>query len=106
MIEFVKVEVLTPRATIEQLRNELHAIGLLTVGNYDHVLSFSKVEGCWRPLEEATPMSGQKHVINYGEEYKLEFRCTMEQTELVKQIILQHHPYEEPVIYFIPLLSI
>ena len=38
----VKVEVLLPDAYIEPLRNELNALGVLTVGNYDRVISYTE----------------------------------------------------------------
>lgn len=38
-IKFIKVEVLLPEEYIEQLKNQLNNLGVLTVGNYDHVVS-------------------------------------------------------------------
>ncbi|MEK4628006.1 hypothetical protein MKZ17_07335 [Solibacillus sp. FSL R7-0682] len=52
-ITTVKGEVLLPEIFIEDIRNQLNAIGILTVGNYDHVISYTETKGYWRPLEEA-----------------------------------------------------
>jgi hypothetical protein len=47
---FVKIEVLIPEEYIENLRDELNHLGILTVGDYDHVVSFASVKGYWRPI--------------------------------------------------------
>ncbi|HDX9579267.1 TPA: cytochrome C biogenesis protein [Bacillus pseudomycoides] len=99
-VTFVKVEVLIPEEYIETLRNELNEIGILTVGKYDHVISYSSVKGSWRPLEEAQPFNG----TTFGTECKMEFRCLYEKIEEVLSIIKSIHPYEEPVIHVLPLL--
>ncbi|WP_099157098.1 divalent cation tolerance protein CutA [Virgibacillus ndiopensis] len=103
--EFVKVEVLLPKEYIEQLRDELNVIGILTVGNYDNVVSYSISKGYWRPLSESTPFNGNKGEISFGTECKMEFRCKYKQIEEVKNLIRSVHPYEEPIINVFPLLS-
>lgn len=85
------------------LRDELNKIGTLTVGNYDHVISYSAVKGCYRPLVDATPYSGQKGEISFGTECRMEFRCLFSRMDEVKAVIKRIHPYEEPVIYFHPV---
>ncbi|PEA54731.1 cytochrome C biogenesis protein [Bacillus pseudomycoides] len=101
---FAKVEVLLPEEYIETLRNKLNEIGILTVGKYDHVISYSFVQGSWRPLEEAKPFHGTTGEICFGTECKMEFRCLYEKIEEVLRIIKSIHPYEEPVIHVLPLL--
>ncbi|MFA1822083.1 divalent cation tolerance protein CutA [Virgibacillus oceani] len=103
--EFVKVEVLLPEEYIEELRNKLNDIGVLTVGAYDNVVSYSVVKGYWRPLEEANPFNGSKGEISFGTECKMEFKCLMKNIAEVKELIKRIHPYEEPVINVIPILS-
>jgi len=46
---FVKMEVLLPEEYIEACRNALNDLGILSVGDYDHVISYSHVKGYWRP---------------------------------------------------------
>ncbi|MDX8047185.1 cytochrome C biogenesis protein [Gracilibacillus sp. S3-1-1] len=101
----VKVEVLLPEENIEKLRNELNSHGLLQVGNYDHVISYSVVKGYWRPLEGSTPFQGAEGEISYGSECKMEFRCSIENMDKAKLVINEHHPYEEPVVNVVPLLE-
>ncbi len=54
-ITTVKVEILLPETFIESIRNQLNALGILTVGNYDHVISYTETKGYWRPLDESSP---------------------------------------------------
>lgn len=103
-IAFVKIEVLLPEGYIETLRNKLNEVGILAVGKYDHVLSYSLVKGSWRPLEGAKPFIGSTGEICFGTEYKMEFRCLYEKIEEVLCIIKSIHPYEEPIINVLPLL--
>lgn len=103
-ITFVKVEVLLPEECIETLRNRLNEIGILAVGKYDHVISYSLVKGSWRPLEGAKPFNGTTGEICFGTEYKMEFRCLYEKIEEVLRIIKSIHPYEKPIIHVLPLL--
>lgn len=103
--EFVKVEVLLPEDYIEEIRNQLNDLGVLTVGNYDHVVSYTAVKGYWRPLKAATPFKGENGEISFGTECKMEFKCAKGILEEVKALIKNIHPYEEPVIHIIPLLS-
>ncbi len=104
-LKYVKVEVLLPEEYIVELRNRLNEIGVLTIGNYDHVVSYSYVKGYWRPLKESKPVNGTVGEISFGSECKMEFKCLYEKIEDVKNIIKSIHPYEEPVIYVLPLLN-
>ncbi|MBM0064432.1 YqfO family protein [Alkalicoccobacillus gibsonii] len=101
----VKVEVLLPEQHIFKLKNKLNDAGLLTIGNYDHVLSYSHTKGYWRPLENSTPFNGKIGEVSFGKECKIEFRCTYSNMKKVEQIIKEIHPYDEPIINFIPLLN-
>ncbi|MER1998286.1 MAG: cytochrome C biogenesis protein [Lysinibacillus sp.] len=105
-ITTVKVEVLLPEMFIENIRNQLNAIGILTVGNYDHVISYTETKGYWRPLNESLPYDGEKNEISFGSECKLEFRCEYSKIQKALKIIKEIHPYEEPIINIIPLLDI
>ncbi|WP_353949367.1 cytochrome C biogenesis protein [Sporolactobacillus sp. Y61] len=87
-----------------QVRNKLNEAGVLTVGKYDNVISYSKVKGYWRPLEGANPYDGVIGQITSGTECKMEFRCHLKEVAFVKSIIKEVHPYEEPIINIIPSL--
>ncbi|TFD94511.1 cytochrome C biogenesis protein [Jeotgalibacillus sp. R-1-5s-1] len=102
---FVKIEVLLPEDIIIPLRNRLNDAGILHVGHYDHVLSYTHTKGYWRPLNTAKPFNGNQNEISFGEECKMEFRCPIDKLALAKQIVKDIHPYEEAVMYIIPLLD-
>ncbi|WP_163530178.1 cytochrome C biogenesis protein [Halobacillus ihumii] len=100
----VKIEVLLPEDFIKSLRDKLNDLGVLTVGDYDNVISYSESKGYWRPLKRSKPFKGIQGEISFGTECKMEFRCSYEDIEEVKHIIRTVHPYEEPIINVIPLL--
>lgn len=102
----VKVEVYLPYECINPLISALTEIGACVVGAYDHVSSYFPVEGTWRPLPGSRPFHGEVGVLCRAEEYKLEFRCSREHIKSAVEAIRCIHPYEEPVINIIPLLSI
>lgn len=103
MTEQIKFEVYIPESYLEELREALHHAGACRVGNYDHVLSWSHVQGCWRPLPGSSPFCGETNMLSMGSEIKVEFQCAAPLAANVLAAIRRVHPYEEPVIYIIPL---
>ncbi|WP_424955123.1 hypothetical protein [Jeotgalibacillus salarius] len=43
--DYVKLEVLLPEETIVPLRNRLNDAGILRIGAYDHVISYTHTKG-------------------------------------------------------------
>ena len=74
-------------------------------GNYDCCLSYSKVMGTWRSLENAKPYIGKPLEISKEEELKVEVRVKTLNLEQTLKAIKDVHPYETPVINIIPLLN-
>ncbi len=102
--DFLKVEVLIPEANVIELANELNEHGLLAEGNYDYAFNTTRVMGHWRPMEGANPYDGEVGVVIQKEEIKMEFRIEASKREEVHRIIDRIHPYEVPVINYLPLL--
>ena len=102
--KFLKVEVLIPEEYVIELANELNEHGFLQEGNYDYAFNTSRVMGHWRPLEGANPHDGEIGVVSQEEEIKVEFRIDATMREEVHRIIGRIHPYEVPVINFLPLV--
>lgn len=102
----IKIEIYTPPEYVTPLRDSLNALGACHVGNYDHVLSLQKCSGCWRPLEGSNPFLGKIGDICCAQEVKMELVCPAELACQAVAQIKQIHPYEEPVIHLIPLLSL
>lgn len=101
---FVKVEVFIPKEYVYPLMKEINDHGYIKEGHYDYAFAATKVTGHWRPVKGADPFSGKEGEISCEEEIKLEFRIRKNCIVLVKEIIVKNHPYETPVINFIPLV--
>ena len=98
-----KLEIFIPESHFEVLQEALIKVDAGHIGNYDCCLSYSRVKGCWRPLEGTHPYNGTLNQICYGEELKVEVCCKAERLKETKAAIKAVHPYEEPVINVIPL---
>jgi len=104
-ITMVKLEIFIPAKYLEELRQTLRSVGAGAFGNYDSVLSYSLVKGCWCPLDGANPYDGEIGVLCERDEYKIEVCCLAENIQKTIEAIRAIHPYEEPVINIIPLLN-
>lgn len=101
----VKIEIFIPEEQTNKLREALNNIGALGVGNYDNVMSITKIKGYWRPLKGANPFEGEINKISEATENKIEFSTDIKNIENIIKVIKEVHPYEEPVINIIPLLN-
>ena len=101
----VKIEIYIPEEYIIKIRDGLNNINACRVGDYDNVISTTKVKGFWRPLEGAKPFNGVIGEICEGEECKIEIRCKKEYVKDAIKTIKEIHPYEEPVINIIPIIN-
>lgn len=101
----VKIEVFIPEAYLDALDETLFQAGAGKIGDYDHCKSITRVEGTWRPLEQANPFMGKIDQISHASEVKVEVNCAWEAVSSVLQAIRKMHPYEEPVINVLPLLN-
>ncbi|AGA66276.1 cytochrome C biogenesis protein [Brachyspira pilosicoli] len=101
----VKIEVYIPEEYRDKLREALNDIGVLGVGNYDNVMSVTKVTGYWRPLKNANPFDGEVNKLSKASEDKIEFATDINNVENAVKVIKEVHPYEEPVINIIPLIN-
>jgi len=104
-VEEFKLEIYVPEEYIVSLRNALNKVGACKVGDYDNVVSITKVRGYWRPLENSTPFNGEKNEVNEGTECKIEIRCKNQYVEEALRVIKEIHPYEEPLINVIPIMN-
>lgn len=100
-----KLEIFLPEEYLPALREALAAVDAGHIGRYDRCLSWSRVESCWRPLDEAAPFHGTVGELCTAEEYKVEVCCRGERLRETLAAIKAVHPYEEPVINVLPLLA-
>jgi hypothetical protein len=101
----VKLEIFVPREYALKLRDALAKIGVGRVGNYDHCLAVSQVQGYYRPLPGAEPFEGKIEKISETVEQKIEVNCKRELVNEAIKVIRKVHPYEEPLVNVIPLAN-
>ena len=101
----VKLEIFVPQEHALKIRDELAKIGVGIIGNYDHCVALTPVQGYFRPMEGATPFEGDVGMISEVAEYKIEVNCKRELVNKAIKVIKQFHPYEEPLINIIPLAN-
>lgn len=105
MFDEFKIEIYLPEEYIILLRDKLNEINACRVGDYDNVVSITKIRGYWRPLEDANPFTGENNKINEGTECKMELRCKRECVKAAIVVIKENHPYEEPLFNIIPIMN-
>ncbi|MBQ7568606.1 YqfO family protein [bacterium] len=101
---YCKLEIFVPETHLEPLRRALQEADAGHIGNYDSCLSYSRVTGCWRPLEGTNPYIGSAGEISSEPELKVEVTVKAERLDETIAAVKRVHPYEEPVINAIPLL--
>lgn len=99
----VKIEVCVPHDHLPAILAALDAAGAGCVGRYDRVTSFWHTAGTWRPLPGAEPYGGSVGELMHGTETRVESECETSAAPLVLSALRAAHPYEEPIIRFIPL---
>lgn len=100
---YCKVEIFIPETHLSKLQEALQGVDAGHIGNYDSCLSFSKVTGCWRPLNGSRPYIGEENTISSEPELKVEVTCLYNNVDITIDAIKRIHPYEVPVINVIPL---
>ena len=105
MPERVMITVNTPPDSVESVLDAISAAGGGIIGEYTHCAFTSSGSGHFKPSEAANPSAGQKNVINSEPEVRIETFCERTIAKAVVQAIKGAHPYEEPVVYIIPLLD-
>ena len=103
--DLYKLEIFIPESHFRVLQQALQEADAGHIGNYDSCLSYSRVTGTWRPLEGTHPYIGAEGEISEEPELKVEVTVRREQLTDVVNKIKTVHPYEEPVINIIPMLS-
>lgn len=101
----VKLEIFVPQEYDFRIRDELAAIGIGRIGDYDHCVAMVAVRGFFRPLPGAKPFDGEIGEIKEAEEIKVEVNCKRELVNTAMKVIRRIHPYEEPLVNIIPLAN-
>lgn len=100
-----KLEIFIPESHFRILQEALQKVDAGHIGNYDSCLSYSKVTGTWRPLDGTHPYIGAEGEISEEPEFKVEVTVKADRLKETVRKIREVHPYEEPVINIIPIMS-
>ncbi|MBL8118849.1 MAG: hypothetical protein J0L63_17720 [Anaerolineae bacterium] len=105
MSQRVLVVVSAPSEAVPALLDAISAAGGGIIGHYTHCAFTSVGVGHFKPDDAANPHVGQVARINEVDETRIETFCERAQAKQVAAAIRKAHPYEEPVIYLLPLLD-
>jgi hypothetical protein len=101
----IMIVVGVPPEHADRVMDAISSAGGGIVGNYTHCGYLSAGFGQFKPNASASTAVGAKNEINRVEETRIETFCDRAQARAVVEAIRGAHPYEEPVIYLIPLLA-
>lgn len=106
-MDFTRVYVATtvPEENLHDVLEAIASAGGGVVGHYTHCAFTNAGVGRFKPDSAARPHLGAKEQINAEDEWRIETFCDRVVAKAVAAAIRQAHPYEEPVIYLLPLLD-
>lgn len=104
-IKKVKISVTVPKEKVKEVRDAICSEGAGVIENYTHCSIFTKCVGTFKPTDEANPYIGEKNKLEFVEEEKIEVVCDINLVKKVLKKLREVHPYEEPGIDIIPLIS-
>lgn len=104
--KFFKLEIFIPESHFKILREILSKVDAGHIGKYSDCLSYSKVTGTWRPLENTNPYIGEQGKLSEETELKVEVTIKAENLSETISEIKKVHPYDEPVINVLPLFQV
>jgi hypothetical protein len=95
----------TPAGAVDGILEAIASAGGGVIGNYTHCAYVSSGQGRFKPDPAANPHVGAIGQINRVDETQIQSFCSRANARAVIQAIRTAHPYEEPVIYLVPLFS-
>ena len=104
-ISRVKIITTVPKENTDEVRKAMCDAGAGIIGNYTHCSMATKCIGTFKPNGAANPYIGENNKLEFVEEDKLEVVCPVDKVKSVITKLREIHPYEEPAIDIIPLLS-
>ena len=95
--------VYVPTSDVEVVKAAVFSAGGGVIGAYSHCAWQTVGQGQFLPSQSANPAVGRSGVGEKLEEVKVEILCTQAVVHAVAHAIRRHHPYEEPVFFFLDL---
>ncbi len=105
-VDKVMLIVNAPKYYINKIKNAIFECNGGIIGNYTHCSTSTKCISTFIPNINANPTIGKNNKLEIVEEIKLEVICNTEYVQDIVSKIKKIHPYEEPVIYVLPLIQI
>ena len=103
--ELCRIEVTAPVEAVERVLQAMGTAGAGVLGEYSHCAFVVVGQGRFQAGAGARPAVGVAGAMNTVEEGCIQSWCRRADARAVVAAIRAAHPYEEPVIYVIPLLS-
>lgn len=106
-INRVKIVVTVPRKNTKEVRDAICSVGAGTLegSNYTYASTIVKSIGTFIPNDNANPYIGKPNKMEIVKEDRLEVICEVDKVKNVITKLREVHPYEEPAIDIIPLIS-
>ena len=106
-MDFKRVYIATgvPEDSVQDVLNAIADAGGGVIGDYTHCAFTNAGLGRFKPSAGANPHVGTVESINAVDEWRIETFCERGVARQVVASIKQAHPYEEPVVYILPLLD-
>ncbi len=95
----------TPAEAVDRVLDAIAEAGGGVIGNYSHCAFVSAGQGRFKPGEAANPHVGGIGQVNSVDEMQIQTFCSRAVAKAVVKAIRTAHPYEEAVIYLLPVLS-
>ena len=105
LITSYKIVVYISEKDFEQYLVQILEQEVNQIGNYKNCLSWIHCDFSWTPTQNASPYIGTINQIAREKEVRLEFKCDSKDVQKNVEFLKKIHPYEEPEIDIIPLLS-
>lgn len=102
----LKVIVITPKDSTDQLIEAMSNSGAGIIGNYSHCAFIIEGTGNWKSEQGSNPIIGKVGKISREIENKIEMVCPENKVKEVITAIKKCHPYETPAIEIYQLLDI
>lgn len=104
-INNVLIITFVPPKFTNAVRDAVCKCGAGVIGNYTNCTFSLNGKGTFKPNNNATPFIGKKNKLVFAKEKQLQFICPANKAKAVISALKSAHPYEEPGINIIPLLS-
>ena len=105
VIKTYKIVVFVPEDDMERVKNAMFESGGGHIGNYDRCAYYALGRGQFRGGRGTHPAIGSPGVVETVPEYRLEMICSQTALRAVVKACLAAHPYEEPAIDVLSILS-